>query len=70
MAVLKLHGHPYSGATLRVLSVLHEKGLEFEFVPIDLATGEHKKEPFLSLNVIPSSPSFFLLLSTFVPRFN
>ncbi|CAA6662056.1 unnamed protein product [Spirodela intermedia] len=58
MGVLKLHGHPYSGATLRVLSVLHEKGLEFEFVPIDLATGEHKKEHFLSLNPFGQVPAF------------
>lgn len=51
MAVLKVHGVPFSAPAMRVLAVLQEKGLEFEFVPVDMAAGEHKKEPFLSLNV-------------------
>uniref|UniRef100_A0A1D1YAG5 glutathione transferase n=1 Tax=Anthurium amnicola TaxID=1678845 RepID=A0A1D1YAG5_9ARAE len=58
MAVLKVHGSPVSTATMRVLSVLHEKGLEFEFVLVDMPAGAHKKEPFLSLNPFGQVPAF------------
>lgn len=51
MATIKVHGSPFSTATMRVTATLYEKQLEFEFVPIDMRNGEHKKEPFLSLNV-------------------
>lgn len=57
MAVLKVHGSPMSTATCRVLACLMEKGLEFEFVNVDMRSGEHKKHPFLSLNVSPDSQS-------------
>lgn len=48
---IKVHGHPISGSTQRVLATLAEKGLDYEFVFVDLATGQHKTEPFVSLNV-------------------
>jgi len=51
MAAIKVHGIALSTATQRVLATLHEKELEFELVPVDMKAGEHKKEPFLSLNV-------------------
>lgn len=50
MAAIKVHGSPISTATQRVLACLHEKGLDYEFNFVNLATGEHKKEPFISLN--------------------
>ncbi|KAL2236544.1 UNVERIFIED_CONTAM: Glutathione S-transferase [Sesamum indicum] len=55
--VMKLHGHPFSPATHRVMACLEEKGLEYEFVHIDLSTGQHKKEPFLSLNPFGQVPA-------------
>lgn len=48
---IKVHGIPHSGATLRVLVTLQEKELEYELVPVDMRSGAHKQEPFLSLNV-------------------
>lgn len=58
MAALKVHGSPLSTATGRVLATLYEKELEFEFVPINMATGEHKQEPFISLNPYGQVPAF------------
>ncbi|OWM77997.1 glutathione S-transferase PARB-like [Punica granatum] len=58
MAVLKVHGNPISSATWRVLACLYEKELDFEFVMVDLRSGEHKKEPFLSLNPFGLVPAF------------
>lgn len=51
MTGIKVYGHAASTPTRRVLIALHEKNLNFEFVHVDLKDGEHKKEPFLSLNV-------------------
>ncbi|XP_042502407.1 glutathione S-transferase-like [Macadamia integrifolia] len=54
----KLHGSLFSTATLRAIAALQEKGIEFEFVAIDLRAGEHKKEPFLSFNPFGQVPAF------------
>lgn len=48
---IKVHGNLHSTATLRVLACLNEKGLDYEFVRVNMSVGEHKKEPFTSLNV-------------------
>ncbi|KAK6164743.1 hypothetical protein DH2020_001607 [Rehmannia glutinosa] len=48
---IKVHGNPLSPAAQRVLLCLAEKDLEYEFVYVDLATGQQKKEPFISINV-------------------
>lgn len=48
---IKVHGIPLSTATMRVISCLIEKDLDFEFVFVDMAKEEHKRHPFLSLNV-------------------
>lgn len=58
MGVRKLYGTVGSPATMRALASLHEHKLDFEFVPIDLKSGEHKKEPFLSLNPFGQVPAF------------
>ncbi|KAG6382803.1 hypothetical protein SASPL_157486 [Salvia splendens] len=50
MTTIKVHGSFFSTATLRVLASLNEKSLDYEFVPVDMRSGEHKKDPFLSLN--------------------
>ncbi|PYH94529.1 glutathione S-transferase [Aspergillus ellipticus CBS 707.79] len=46
--VLKLYGWIYSTCTARVRTVLAEKGLEFEFVDIDLTKHEQKAEAYLN----------------------
>lgn len=48
---IKVHGISLSTCTARVLPCLHEKGLEYTVVHVDVASGAHKKQPFLSLNV-------------------
>ncbi|KAG5051889.1 hypothetical protein AAZX31_02G147600 [Glycine max] len=58
MATIRLHGNPFSTATMRAAASLHEKQLEFEFVLIDMKNGEHKKEPFISLNPFGQVPAF------------
>ncbi|XP_010522776.1 PREDICTED: glutathione S-transferase F6-like [Tarenaya hassleriana] len=58
MGGIKVHGKPSSTCTRRVLATLHEKGLEFEFVNVELKDGEHKKEPFISLNPFGKVPAF------------
>ncbi|OWM77999.1 glutathione S-transferase-like [Punica granatum] len=58
MAVMKLYGSLLSTAMGRVVACLYEKGLDFEFIPVDMKSGEHKKEPFLSLNPFGQVPAF------------
>ena len=53
MAPRKLYGMPLSPNVVRVATVLNEKGLDFEIVPVDLRTGAHKNPEFLALNVRP-----------------
>lgn len=47
----KVYGSLNSPATLKVLALLFELDVRFEFVAIDLDAGEHKKKPFLSMSV-------------------
>ncbi|KAL1558421.1 glutathione transferase [Salvia divinorum] len=58
MTTIKVHGSFFSTATLRVLACLNEKSLDYEFIPVDLRSGEHKKDPFLSLNPFGQVPAF------------
>ncbi|XP_021740826.1 glutathione S-transferase-like [Chenopodium quinoa] len=55
---IKVHGSPFSGATLRVVAALHEKELDFEFVSVDMKSGAHKQQPYLSLNPFGQVPAF------------
>ncbi|KAM7495889.1 hypothetical protein LguiA_020303 [Lonicera macranthoides] len=55
---MKVHGIPMSTAAMRVFATLHEKDLDFEFVPINMAAGEHKSPAFLSLNPFGQVPAF------------
>ncbi|GMY27716.1 glutathione S-transferase F13-like [Fagus crenata] len=54
---IKVLGSPVSTCTARVLLCLCEKGLEYELLPIDLASGAHKRQPFLSLNPFGQIPA-------------
>ncbi|KAL8530887.1 hypothetical protein ACS0TY_007784 [Phlomoides rotata] len=55
---IQVHGAIISTAVMRVLACLHEKELDFQFVPINMAKGEHKQQPFLSLNPFGQVPAF------------
>jgi len=48
--VLKLYGHPLSGGVKLVASILHEKQVAFEFLPVDFLKGENKTPEFLAKN--------------------
>ncbi|XP_050363372.1 glutathione S-transferase-like [Argentina anserina] len=58
MAGIKVHGTTFSTATARVMATLYEKEVEFELIPIDMRTGEHKKESFLALHPFGQVPAF------------
>ncbi|KAE8671309.1 Glutathione S-transferase [Hibiscus syriacus] len=58
MAAIKVHGSPLSTATQRVLACLYEKGVDFQFVSINMAAGEHKSDNFLALNPFGQVPAF------------
>ncbi|KAL3647997.1 hypothetical protein CASFOL_008965 [Castilleja foliolosa] len=53
---IKLHGHPLSPPVKRVVACLEEKGIQYEFVLVDLFTGQQKKEPFVSLTPFGQVP--------------
>ncbi|KAK4423365.1 Glutathione S-transferase [Sesamum alatum] len=55
---IKVHGQPLSSSVQRVVLCLAEKGLEYELVLVDFATGQHKKEPFISINPFGQIPGF------------
>ncbi|KAJ0034016.1 hypothetical protein Pint_24546 [Pistacia integerrima] len=54
---IKVHGLAVAACTVRVLLCLHEKGLEYELVPVDVFNGAHKKQPYLSLNPFGQIPA-------------
>lgn len=47
---IRIHRHPLSGHSHRVELFAKLSGINHELVDVDLLAGEHKKEPFLSLN--------------------
>jgi glutathione S-transferase len=47
---MKLHGFPLSPNTRRAVLCLEESELAYEFVPVDLMTGAHKRLEYLRLN--------------------
>ncbi|CAL9213492.1 unnamed protein product [Arabidopsis halleri] len=51
-------GYPYSTNTRRVLAVLHEKGLSYDPITVDLKAGDQKKPRFLSINPFGQVPVF------------
>ncbi|ABR62931.1 glutathione S-transferase family protein [Sinorhizobium medicae] len=53
---MKLYHHPLSGHAHRVRLFLSLLGLEHELVHVDLASKEHKQEPFLKLNPFGQLP--------------
>jgi glutathione S-transferase len=47
---IKLHYHPFSTYSRRVLITLIEKQIPHELVVVDLVARKHREQPFLSLN--------------------
>ncbi|KAI0690020.1 thioredoxin-like protein [Cerioporus squamosus] len=54
--VLTLHGNPHSTCTKRVLTVLEELSVPFDFVPVDFAKGEHKSPAHLAVQPFGQVP--------------
>jgi glutathione S-transferase len=48
--MLKLHGFPMSPNTRRARFALEEHGAAYEFVPVDLMSGEQRSPAYLALN--------------------
>jgi glutathione S-transferase len=47
---MKLYGFPMSPNTQRARFALEELGVPYEFVPVDLMSGEHRKPEYLAIN--------------------
>jgi glutathione S-transferase len=47
---MTLYQHPFSTFARRVRIALLEKGLEVDEVEVDMASGAHRKEPYITLN--------------------
>ncbi|KAF5178949.1 Glutathione s-transferase [Thalictrum thalictroides] len=58
MSAIKVYGSMLSPAVMRVMACLNEKELKFQFVEVNMGAGEHKKEPFISLNPFGLVPAF------------
>ncbi|KAK1232624.1 hypothetical protein PQX77_004244 [Marasmius sp. AFHP31] len=54
--VLKLYGMIISTNTTRVMTVLHEKEIPYEFIIVDLFKGEHKAPEYLERNPFGQVP--------------
>ncbi|PKU75099.1 probable glutathione S-transferase GSTF1 [Dendrobium catenatum] len=55
--VLKVFGKAFSSCTASVLSCIEEIGLEYELLPVDLTTGEHKRPPHIHRNPFGQIPA-------------
>lgn len=53
---IRVHRHALSGHSHRVQLFASLAGIRYELVDVDLVAGEHKKEPFLSLNPFGQVP--------------
>jgi len=53
---MKLYGIPLSGHTHRVQLFLGLLNLPHDYITVDLRSGEHKKQPFLSMNPFGEIP--------------
>jgi glutathione S-transferase len=65
--VLKLHGMAISTCTRRVATVLLEKKVPFQFVPVDAAKAEHKSAAHLEKQPFGQVP-YIVRLFFFLPR--
>lgn len=54
--VLKLYGFHLSTCTQTVATVLHEKNVPFEFIPVDISKGEQKAPEYLAIQPFGQVP--------------
>ncbi len=54
---LKIYSFPLSGHSHRVILFASLAGIAHEVIDLDLANGEHKKEPYLSINPAGQVPA-------------
>jgi glutathione S-transferase len=47
--MIKVYGYPFTRST-RVVWALEEAGAEYDYTPVDLTKGEHRKPEFLKVN--------------------
>src|ERR1700674_4759884 len=47
---IRLHYHPFSTYSRRVLIAFHEKHIEHELVVVDMVARKHREQPYLALN--------------------
>jgi maleylacetoacetate isomerase/maleylpyruvate isomerase len=50
LSAMRLHNYFRSSASFRVRIALELKGLGYEYIPVHLVRGEHKKEPYAGLS--------------------
>lgn len=50
MGIRKLYGHPFSNNAMRAQLSLDEKGLDYEYVTVDLFQRENRQPEFLAIN--------------------
>src|SRR4051794_10412017 len=48
--MMKLHNYFRSSSSFRVRIALHLKGLEFDYIPVHIARGEHRTGPFSAIS--------------------
>ncbi|EPS61108.1 hypothetical protein M569_13691, partial [Genlisea aurea] len=53
---IKIYGTPPSAPARRAIAAAEEKGLDYEFVVVDMSTAQHKKQPFISINPFGQIP--------------
>lgn len=54
---LKIYSFPLSGHSHRVILFASLAGIAHEVIDVDLANGEHKKPPYLSINPAGQVPA-------------
>jgi glutathione S-transferase len=54
---IKVYGNVVSPGVQRVLAILYEKELKYELVEVNMSAGDHKKEPYISLNPFGQIPA-------------
>jgi len=57
LVAMKLHGFAMSPNTKRAMLGLEEAGLAYEYVPVDLMSGEHKGDGYRALNPTARVPT-------------
>ena len=55
-----LYGYFRSSSTWRLRTILKLKGIDYEYVPVNLLTGEYKEEAYTALNPAQMVPCLFI----------